>query len=229
MSHRPAEGVAQELVILRQRPEWPSAVSKLRDLAAAGGEGARAAASRYSQVYAGRRGAMVVDVVASRQRNYERRVLPLVDRWAASVPEPTLAALSATPPEAKNFGLQASEPKTMRTVAENLLALSTDLDVSEDEACRVWADSVQGLEHAHRLDPIVGGVSGIGPALFAYMRMRCGANALKPDQRVAAALSDLGFSVPGDGHSTIVIARAAAAEIGFDLLTLDQLLWGRTA
>jgi hypothetical protein len=228
MGHRPAEGVAQELVIFRQRPEWSSAVSKLRGLAAAGGEGARAAASRYSQVYAGRRGAMVVDVVASRQRNYKTRVLPLVDRWSAVVAEPTLAALSATPLKAKDFGLQASEPIAMRTIAANLLALSTELAVSEDEACRVWADSVQGLEHAHKLDPVVGDVSGIGPALFAYMRMRCGADALKPDQRVVAALSDLGFSVPGDGHSTIVIARAAAAEIGFDLLTLDQLLWGRT-
>ena len=68
---------------------------------------------------------------------------------------------------------------------------------------------------------------GIGPALFAYMRMRCGADALKPDLRVAAALRELGFGVPGDEHSILVIARAAAAELDVSLLVLDQLLWGR--
>lgn len=100
-------------------------------------------------------------------------------------------------------------------------------DLSEDEGCRVWADGVQHLEHAPKLDPVVGGVPGIGPALFAYMRMRCGADALKPDLRVAAALRELGFGVPGDEHSILVIARAAAAELGVSLLVLDQLLWRR--
>jgi hypothetical protein len=61
------------------------------------------------------------------------------------------------------------------------------------------------------------------------MRMRCGADALKPDLRVARALRHLGFPVAGaDGHALLVLARCVAAEIGVDLLTLDQLLWVRT-
>jgi hypothetical protein len=99
--------------------------------------------------------------------------------------------------------------------------------MDEDGGCLKWADSVRGLEHAHRLDPVVGAVPGIGPALFAYLRMRCGADALKPDLRVAKALRRLGFTVPGDSHSIMVLARAAAAEINFSLLSLDQLLWNR--
>ena len=83
------------------------------------------------------------------------------------------------------------------------------------------------LEHAPKLDPVVGGVPGIGPALFAYMRMRCGADALKPDLRVADALRNLGFESAGDPHSILVVARAAATELGVSLLVLDQLLWGR--
>lgn len=70
------------------------------------------------------------------------------------------------------------------------------------------------------------GVSGISPALFAYMRMRCSANALKPDVRVAGELRDLGFRVPGNGQS-VFVSRAAAAELQMSLLCLDQLLWGR--
>jgi hypothetical protein len=216
-----------ELVVLRQRPEWDGAVSRLRELVMARGESARAAAIDHGQMYSGRRGAMVVDVVASRQRRYVSRVLPMVTRWADSVPEPSLVCLATEPLRARELGLQATEPLTMQTVAANLLQLAEDLGKSEEEACTTWAVSVQGLEHAPKLDPVVGGVSGIGPALFGYMRMRCGADALKPDIRVATALRELGFFVPGDEHSILVVARAAAAEAGLDLLVLDQLLWGR--
>jgi hypothetical protein len=69
-------------------------------------------------------------------------------------------------------------------------------------------------------------VKGIGPALFAYMRMRSGADALKPDLRVARALRELGFPVPADQHAIIVVAHAAADDANISLLLLDQLLCG---
>ena len=217
--------VSDELRLLRQHPGWAGAVARLTALAQTRGAEARAAAQQYPEVYAGRRGSMVLDVVASRQRRYVSRVLPLVTRWQAAHPPGSLAALAESPPDALSYGLQPSEPLTMRTVARNLLDLAERLHLKEDQACRSWADSVRGLEHASTLDPVVGAVPGIGPALFAYLRMRCGADALKPDLRVARALRELGFTVPGDSHSIMVLARAAAAEIDFDLLSLDQLLW----
>jgi hypothetical protein len=61
--------------------------------------------------------------------------------------------------------------------------------------------------------------------LFAYLRMRSGADALKPDLRVARALSKLGFHVPAGSHATLVVAHAAADEVAINLLVLDQLLW----
>jgi hypothetical protein len=169
---------------------------------------------------------MVFDVVVSRQRKYTSVVLPRVEKWAAAG-DPSLARLAQSEVQADQFGLQRTEPVTLQTVAANLLAFCRDQGLSEDEGCRAWADGVQDLEHAPKLDPIVGGVSGIGPALFAYMRMRCGSDALKPDLRVAGTLRELGFEVPGDEHSILVVARAAAAELGVSLLVLDQLLWGR--
>ena len=42
----------------------------------------------------------------------------------------------------------------------------------------------------------VGATNGIGPALFAYLRMRSGADALKPDLRVRESLNRLGFGLP---------------------------------
>lgn len=219
--------VSDELLVLRQRPEWRDAVGMLKALAEERGASARAAALHYSLVYAGRRGSMVVDAVASRQRRYKSRVLPLVKQWEFEHPEPTLETLANAPPEPARYGLQSAEPITMRTVARNLLDLANSLQIDEDRTCSTWAESVRGLEHAHNLDPVVGAVPGIGPALFAYLRMRCGADALKPDLRVAKALRGLGFTVPEDTHSIMVLARAAAAEIDFDLLSLDQLLWSR--
>lgn len=216
---------AATLMVLRRREGWADAVRNLSELVATHGARARTAAADYADFYTGRRGAMVFDVVASRQRQYEGRVLPMVQRWEQGAEAPTLRAMASGGLEAKEYGLQRAEPVTMHNVASNLLAFAALLGMSEDDACRVWADGVEGLEHAHKLDPIVGAVSGIGPALFAYMRMRCGANALKPDLRVVAALRQLGFALPGDPHSVLVIARGAAAEVDLDLLSLDQLLW----
>jgi hypothetical protein len=72
-------------------------------------------------------------------------------------------------------------------------------------------------------------VSGLGrPALFAYLRMRAGADALKPDQRVHAAFRTLGYKAPNDPHAMLMVARGAAEEVGIGLLVLDQLLWFET-
>jgi hypothetical protein len=108
------------LDVLRDRPEWPTAMERLRQLYAQGGAAAQEAALRYGQKYAGQRGAMVVDVVASRQRNYLSKVRRIVDRWREQAEEPTFAWLGANPPDRVRLGLMATEPETMRQVAANL-------------------------------------------------------------------------------------------------------------
>lgn len=213
------------LRVLRRRPEWESAVSKLHDLLAQYGEEARRRAEDYGRVYQDRRGSMVLDVVASRQRRYQNRVLPLVTQWEADNDEHSLRWLSTHELAPGRYGLRPDEPNTIATVAGNLVAFADDLGMSENQACKHWADGVAGLEHAVRLDPVVGAVPGIGPALFAYLRMRSGSDALKPDLRVARGLRQLGFHVPSGEHAILVIAHAAAAEAAIGLLVLDQLLW----
>jgi hypothetical protein len=57
------------------------------------------------------------------------------------------------------------------------------------------------------------------------MRMHCGGNAIKPDTRVRRELGRLGFEVPAGENAILVVAKAAAADLGVDVLVLDQLLW----
>jgi hypothetical protein len=76
-----------------------------------------------------------------------------------------------------------------------------------------------------KLEPYVGSLSGIGPALLAYLRMLSGADALKQDSRVLKGLNHLGFEVPNDDHAILIVATAAAADLGVSRLVLDQLPW----
>lgn len=117
-----ASATAGVLAVMRKRPRWSEAVERLRDLAVSRGDGPQRAAEAYGEVYHGRRGAMVFDVVVSRQRKYQSVVLPRVEKWAAAVGEPSLAKLAQGEVEAKQFGLQRTEPVTLKTVATNLLA-----------------------------------------------------------------------------------------------------------
>jgi hypothetical protein len=227
MNNDTDSGVCETRVLdaLRNRPQWPTAMEQLRQLYARGGAAAQGKAARYGQTYADQRGAMVVDVVASRQRNYLAKVHGIVSGWLEEAREPTLAWLAANRPDRARLGLMASEPETMRQVAENLVAFAQSRGLDEERGCYLWAQEVDGLEHAHGLDPVVGAVSGIGPALFALMRMHCGGNAIKPDTRVRRELGRLGFEVPAGEHAILVVAEAAAADLGVDVLVLDQLLW----
>jgi hypothetical protein len=218
------------LHVLHGRPEWGPAVDQLRSLISRDGGEARRRAEAYAYVYAGRRGSMVLDVVLSRQRRYQERVLRLVDKWEGDSEAYSLRWLVAHEPNQKRYGLRSGEAATATALAANLVAFADEHGLSddEDEVCLRWAQGVAGLEHAPRLDPVVGSVKGIGPALFAYLRMRSGADTLKPDLRVAQALRKLGFHVPAGEHAILVVAHAAADDADISLLVLDQLLWGLT-
>jgi hypothetical protein len=213
------------LDVLRSRSEWEPAVQQLLSLISRHGEEARTRAEAYASFYAGRRGSMVVDVVLSRQRLYQDRVLPVVARWEADSEADSLHWLATHELDQKRYGLGTGESATIAGLARNMVAFADGLGLGEDEGCLRWAHGVAGLEHAPGLDPVVGSVTGIGPALFAYLRMRSGADALKPDLRVARALRKLGFPVPTGEHAILIVAHAAADEAAIGLLVLDQLLW----
>lgn len=218
------------LELLRADPAWGPAVARLTELKASRGAQAKAAAADYVGVYAGCRGAMILDVVASRRRRYETRVKPMVAAWLDANQEQTIAALTRNRVDAAQYGLSEAEVETIATVAQRFRGFAEAEGLTaaadEDRLCLRWAERYGPFEHAPRLDPVVGSVKGIGLALWSYMRMRSGANTLKVDVRVQNTMKKLGFSVPGDSdHAVLIIAKSAAHEAGLSLLVLDQLLW----
>ena len=207
---------------LRRHPRWEPGIALLHGLWQAHGKAARVAAADYAGRYDGRRGLMVVDVVMSANRSYAR-VGREVQKYAGTGVA-TLREVVDSPPARSLLGMKHSEPATVLRVAEALLALAGP-DGDEDEGCRRWAEETAGMEHAFRADPHVGAVSGIGLALFCYLRMRSGADGIKPDGRVRQALTALGLPATRDPHAILAVAQCAATEIGVADLELDQLLW----
>ena len=205
-------------------PQWEHAMTRLGILMERHGDEARGQAAGYVARYQGRRAAMVFDVVASRQRRYEARVLRMVATFARTPAAASLRALAHEGP-GLGHGLRTGEGATMQAVATGLVRFSADRNLDDDEGAHAWAESAAPFAHAPKLEPYVGSTNGVGPALFAYLRMRSGADALKPDLRVRRGLNHLGFGVPSDEHAILIVAHAAAAQLGISRLVLDQLLW----
>ena len=173
-----------------------------------------------------RRGSMIIDVVTSRQRKYLARVVPLVNNWENYAGGTSIQHLIKSGCPTKLFGLRNGEEQTILTIAHNFLDYGSQRGISdEDELCVQWSREVEGMRFAYDLDPIVGGVKGIGLALFNYMRMLSNSDALKPDVRIKAKLMELGFKVPKSDISILFLCEAIAEDLKLSLLELDQLLW----
>lgn len=212
---------------LQSRDWWTDAMLALRRLADSDDGRAKDRAASYASRYSGERAASVIDVVASRQRRYETVVNPLVNQFQQQYPALTLAEL-ARGVVSSGFGLPNERWETIISVAGGLERFRADQGLgaeTDDDVIAAWATATEPLRLAENLDPYVGTVKGIGPALFAYLRMRSGADAVKPDSRLRSHLVDLGFSLPRDDTALILLAEAAAEEAQLPRLVLDQLLW----
>ena len=214
--------------IYRSSKRYQQDLAKVSDYWAANGE--RVVLSlkeKPGSNYQSKRGAMVVDAICSRQRKYDSRVLNIVREWQELCPSGQLKDLIQCSPESlRSLGLLDSEPQTLIDVAEGFFRFGQERNISaEDEIVKRWASEVKDLRHFTKLDPYVGSVSGVGPALFAYMRMLCGADTLKVDLRVNRSLRDLGTFVPSDANATLHLCELYAEDLGISLRQLDRLLY----
>jgi hypothetical protein len=180
--------------------------------------------AHYSAVYSGHRAAMVFDVVASRRRVYLSRVRRLVADFEQRPAAASLAALASNGP-GPGLSLMSTEAITVKQVAAGLHRYCEERQLDDDHGVAQWAVSTEPLRFAPRLDNYVGSVSGIGVALFAYLRMRSGADAIKPDRRVRGSLNRMGFNLPPGEVALLLLAEGAAEELGVTRLALDQVLW----
>ena len=180
--------------------------------------------------YSGARGAMVVDVVTSRQRQYETRVLGIVRKWSATVPESSLQELSKNPLDKKTYGLRDGESETIQAVAKGFLRFGEDQNITdEDEICFAWATAVEELRFTPKLDPYIGSIEGMGIALFSYARKLSGADAIKPDVRVRQRLKSLGIDVPDGSQALMMLCELLAEELGVTRSHFDTVLWKEPA
>lgn len=205
-------------------PGWGTAVTALAALQDERGAEAAERANALPRLYAGRRAVMVVDAVASAQRPYTTRVRRLVDTFETRPGAASLAALAVHGP-GDGLGLRGGEPETMRQVAAGLAPFGAERGLDDDAATFRWCVETAPFALAHRLDPFVGAVKGIGPTLFAYLRLLSGADTLKPDSRVWSALRRLGLDVPNEPNAMLVVFQGLSDATGIRLPELDQLLW----
>src|SRR4051794_37304170 len=178
---------AEEL--LRHEPAWHDAVEKLATLRDEHGEQARTRLAELHDRYVNRRPAMIVDAVMSVQQDYEKVVLPLVERFEQTPAAGSFEALAKFEGVDKTmFNNSPGRTQTIGAVASSLLRFGRERDLDDENAARRWAEVTDGLEFAHEADPYVGNVKGIGPALMAYLRLLAGADTIKIDGRVLARL-----------------------------------------
>lgn len=216
----------EDLVRQLKRASWPTAIGNLRQEWARGGGEAARRAIEFADVYKDKRAAMVFDCVMSIQKSY-RLVEGLVRRFQETPNAESLESLAEYGPGPEPLqGRWVRRAGTMQRVAAGLVRYCQDHRMADEEGVRQWAAEADAYEFTWNKEGYVGSVSGIGIATFAYLRMRCGANAIKPEVRVKQELGKLLFPL-GDGsdYTVLCVANAAADEIGVRRLELDQLLW----
>lgn len=215
---------SEALFVLRRREGFPEAVQRLRAALSVRHDQVAAAAVGYGKRFEGDRAAMVVDVITSRQRRYETRVRDMVEAFRSRAGRLGLEQLACA--TFISEGLRRGEQETIVGVAAGLRRFGSDNGIADDDSiCAAWATATGPLVLCHRLDPYVGVVKGVGPALFCYLRMRSGGDGLKPDLRVRRAFVELGLNPPTGEAALLVLAQALADELDIGLLELDQLLW----
>jgi hypothetical protein len=199
-------------------PNWKHAVEQVK-LVLSSDKEVKKRAQEYGLIYKDRRGLMVVDVVASRQRKYLEYVVPkLLPQYEVKALDFSLQSLAKKAPIW--MPLRTGEAKVMQSVARVLLDFGTKKRIKDENAiCLAWAEDSSA--HSDILD-----IKGIGPALLQYLRMRSGADSVKIDIRVMDELKNLRLPVEWftpDG--LLQICNELAKEAGCSLVELDQVLW----
>lgn len=198
-------------------PSWSYAVKELKGLLAIKPE-FRLKANLFGDIYKGKRGLMVVDVICSKRRNYEKRVLgDLLPAYIEGSKDLSLSALSVEAP--KYLKVMKSEPEIMKQVAISILDFGRKTGLSnEEDICKQWASS----ETYWLLLNIV----GMGPVLLEYLRMLCGVDTIKLDVNVNRALESLDIQTKGFPPDVLLkICETLAEDVGCSLVTLDQALF----
>jgi hypothetical protein len=202
--------------MLRVLPIWPHLIDWVKRNLASGS--AIAQATELQRRYRHRRGLMVLDVVASRQRRYESHVVPhYLNKYESEVEDLGLEALKSN---SLNFlKLRQGEAETMKSLAAYLLSFD-----GEGDEKKVANFAKRSLDSSVRASAI--SINGIGEVLYEYLKILSGADSIKIDSRVRQSLGTLGIPESDFSDSGLFkICLEIARESNCRLVDLDQLLW----
>jgi hypothetical protein len=215
------------LVGLRIWAQWHAAkVYFQNQITSRGANNVTADVAAFKARYAAMPCAAVVDAVLSVQKKYLPIVIPAMNTWMANNTAATLTSIAA-----HGAGAVPGKPvtwkghATIQGVATTLLNFG-GTNATDQQRMAAWATQAVPFRFHHRLDA-VGAVSGIGPALFNYLLMRSGEDALKPDGRVKKQLKASGLTTSDriDDLDALFLAEAMAEELNKSRLWFDKLLW----
>lgn len=133
---------------------WPAALESLRALLDLYGQEARGRAEHLAEEHRGRRAAMAFEVVASRQRRYATRVVPMVAKFEQSQIT-TLESLARDGP-GEGLGLRAGEADTIRETAAGLLSYCAINGLEQEAGVRRWAEQTAAFAHAAKTGSLRG-------------------------------------------------------------------------
>jgi hypothetical protein len=205
------------LEMLCRLPAWDRVLDKVRRLVSK--QMVEEEVQKIRGLYVGKRGLMVVDVVASRRRRYESHVeKTILPAYLENAVDASLATLSTSPPDF--LKLRVGEAKTMQEVAAFVLSYGSESD--EESAVREFARrSKEAQVRESALE-----ISGIGPVLYEYLRLLSGVDTIKVDSRVRDSLGLIGLPVHlFSDEGVLEVCKVIANLVGCSLVHLDQALW----
>jgi hypothetical protein len=172
----------------------------------------------------------VIDCVLSLNRNYNRVVVPRLDRFEQRRPEirsvRQLQELIKTYPSPHAFvkeELNYDHEERANTLTEVVEWLNREMTgASEDEFLRHWA--AEALPSGH-LDVAI---HGFGLAAFQYLRMLFGANTTKPDRHICNWVSGI-IGRPVAPIEALRLLEKAALAAGVNLRNADTTIWEQSA
>lgn len=211
-------GIGQSFLpeMIRVLPIWPHLIDWVKRNLASGV--ASAQATELQERYRYKRGLMVLDVVASRQRRYESHVVPhYLDKYESEVQDLGLEALQSNP--LTLLKLRQGEAETLRSLANYLLSFD-----GKDDERKVANFAESSFDSSVKASAI--SIKGIGDVLYEYLKILSGADSIKIDSRVRQSLGALGVPESDFSDSGLFkICSEIARESNCRLVDLDQLLW----
>jgi hypothetical protein len=175
----------------------------------------------------------VIDCVLSLNRNYDKFVVPRLEKFASLHPSvrkiQDLRALMDSFPSPAGF----VESELNYKDAARAQVLSGVIDYISNEIKRIGMEAeedalIRWAQEARPQDYLVVRVRGFGLAGFQYLRMLFGANTTKPDVHICRFVGQaLNRSV--DELTALDNLEQAAEQAGIMLRDLDTTIWERSA